>query len=42
MEEILHDRVIGQEEAVKAVSKAIRRARAGLKIRNVQLVHLFS
>jgi ATP-dependent Clp protease ATP-binding subunit ClpC len=31
MEEILHDRVIGQEEAVKAISKAIRRARAGLK-----------
>jgi len=31
MEEILHDRVIGQEEAVKAVSRAIRRARAGLK-----------
>ncbi|WP_077623937.1 ATP-dependent protease ATP-binding subunit ClpC [Sediminibacillus massiliensis] len=31
MEDVLHDRVIGQEEAVKAVSKAIRRARAGLK-----------
>lgn len=31
MEDILHDRVIGQEEAVKAVSRAIRRARAGLK-----------
>jgi ATP-dependent Clp protease ATP-binding subunit ClpC len=31
MEEILHQRVIGQEEAVKAVSRAIRRARAGLK-----------
>ncbi|SDZ62280.1 ATP-dependent Clp protease ATP-binding subunit ClpC [Evansella caseinilytica] len=31
MEEILHSRVIGQEEAVKAVSQAIRRARAGLK-----------
>ncbi|WP_217589039.1 ATP-dependent protease ATP-binding subunit ClpC [Lentibacillus saliphilus] len=31
MENILHDRVIGQEEAVNAVSKAIRRARAGLK-----------
>lgn len=31
MEEILHDRVIGQEEAVKAVSRAVRRARAGLK-----------
>lgn len=31
MEGILHNRVIGQEEAVKAISKAIRRARAGLK-----------
>ncbi len=31
MENILHKRVIGQEEAVKAVSKAIRRARVGLK-----------
>lgn len=31
MEEILHMRVIGQEEAVKAISKAIRRGRVGLK-----------
>lgn len=31
MEEILHNRVIGQDEAVKAVSKAIRRGRVGLK-----------
>jgi ATP-dependent Clp protease ATP-binding subunit ClpC len=31
MEDILHERVIGQEEAVKSVSRAIRRARAGLK-----------
>lgn len=31
MEDILHSRVIGQSEAVKAVSQAIRRARAGLK-----------
>ncbi|AXI07571.1 ATP-dependent Clp protease ATP-binding subunit ClpC [Oceanobacillus zhaokaii] len=31
MEETLHERVIGQEEAVDAVAKAIRRARAGLK-----------
>ncbi|HLR72499.1 MAG TPA: ATP-dependent Clp protease ATP-binding subunit [Pseudogracilibacillus sp.] len=31
MEEILHNRIIGQGEAVNAVSKAIRRARAGLK-----------
>lgn len=31
MEEILHQRVVGQEDAVKAVSKAIRRGRVGLK-----------
>ncbi|MEX0799649.1 MAG: AAA family ATPase [Dehalococcoidia bacterium] len=31
MEERLHERVIGQEEAIRAVSEAIRRARAGLK-----------
>lgn len=31
LEEILHQRVVGQEEAVKAVSKAIRRGRVGLK-----------
>jgi len=31
MEERLHERVIGQEEAITAVSDAIRRARAGLK-----------
>ena len=31
MEEILHKRVIGQDEAVKAVAKAIRRGRVGLK-----------
>lgn len=31
MESILHNRVIGQEEAVIAISKAVRRARAGLK-----------
>ena len=31
LEEILHNRVIGQDQAVVAVSKAIRRARAGLK-----------
>src|SRR5699024_7924102 len=31
MEKTLHDRVIGQEEAVDAVAKAIRRARSGLK-----------
>lgn len=31
MEDILHKRVIGQDEAVESVSRAIRRARAGLK-----------
>src|SRR5699024_7715271 len=31
LENTLHNRVIGQDEAVNAVSKAIRRARAGLK-----------
>ena len=31
LEEILHKRVVGQEEAVTAISKAIRRGRVGLK-----------
>ena len=31
MEEILHRRVVGQDEAVKAVAKAVRRGRVGLK-----------
>ena len=31
MEERLHERIVDQEEAVAAVSDAIRRARAGLK-----------
>ncbi|HED23743.1 MAG TPA: ATP-dependent Clp protease ATP-binding subunit, partial [Firmicutes bacterium] len=31
LEEVLHRRVIGQDEAVQSVSRAIRRARAGLK-----------
>ncbi|WP_287388803.1 ATP-dependent Clp protease ATP-binding subunit [Lachnospira sp.] len=31
LEETLHNRVIGQDEAVKAISKAIRRGRVGLK-----------
>ena len=31
LENMLHERVIGQDEAVSAVAKAIRRARAGLK-----------
>jgi ATP-dependent Clp protease ATP-binding subunit ClpC len=31
LEDVLHQRVIGQDEAVKAVAKAVRRARVGLK-----------
>ena len=31
LEDILHERVVGQEEAVTAVSKAVRRGRVGLK-----------
>ena len=42
MEDELHKRVIGQEDAIKAVSQAIRRTRAGLKDpkRPSGLVHL--
>jgi ATP-dependent Clp protease ATP-binding subunit ClpC len=31
MEEALHQRIVGQDEAIEAISKAVRRARAGLK-----------
>jgi len=31
MEETLHERIVGQNEAVTSISKAVRRARAGLK-----------
>jgi len=31
MEEALHERVVGQDEAISAIAKAVRRARAGLK-----------
>ncbi len=31
MEDALHERIIGQNEAITAISKAVRRARAGLK-----------
>lgn len=34
LEDKLHERIIGQNEAVKAVSKAVRRARAGFKDKN--------
>jgi len=31
MEEVLHQRIVGQDEAIDTIAKAIRRARAGLK-----------
>jgi ATP-dependent Clp protease ATP-binding subunit ClpC len=31
MEQALHERIVGQDEAIEAISKAVRRARAGLK-----------
>jgi ATP-dependent Clp protease ATP-binding subunit ClpC len=31
MEKVLHKRIVGQEEAIEAISKAVRRSRAGLK-----------
>ncbi|MFC7055620.1 AAA family ATPase [Enterococcus alcedinis] len=31
LEDVLHQRVVGQDEAVQAISRAIRRARSGLK-----------
>jgi ATP-dependent Clp protease ATP-binding subunit ClpC len=31
MEEVLHRRIVGQDEAISTISKAVRRARAGLK-----------
>ena len=31
MEESLHERIVGQDEAIKSISKAVRRARAGIK-----------
>jgi ATP-dependent Clp protease ATP-binding subunit ClpC len=34
MEETLHMRIVGQDDAIKAVSKAIRRSRAGLSSKN--------
>lgn len=34
LEEVLHKRVVGQDEAVKAVAKAVRRGRVGLKDQN--------
>jgi ATP-dependent Clp protease ATP-binding subunit ClpC len=34
MEEVLHKRIIGQDEGIRAVARAIRRSRAGLKSKN--------
>jgi ATP-dependent Clp protease ATP-binding subunit ClpC len=31
MEQVLHERIVSQDEAIEAISKAVRRARAGLK-----------
>jgi len=31
MEEVLHQRIVGQDEAINAIAKSVRRARAGLK-----------
>ena len=31
LEDVLHQRIVGQDEAVTAVAKAIRRGRVGLK-----------
>ena len=31
MEDVLHERIIGQDEAISTISKAVRRARAGIK-----------
>ena len=31
LEKVLHDRVVGQDEAVSAIARSIRRARSGLK-----------
>jgi len=31
MEEVLHQRIVGQDEAINSIAKAVRRARAGLK-----------
>ncbi len=42
MEEVMHRRIAGQEEAVNAIAKAVRRARAGIKdIRRPMGVFLF-
>ncbi len=40
MEAALHERVVGQDEAITEIAKAVRRARAGLKDASNRLVHL--
>ena len=42
LEAELHQRVIGQDEAIEAVSDAVRRSRAGLQDPNVLSAHSFS
>ena len=42
MEETLHTRVIGQEEAVVAISRAIRRARVGMQFLFAHDLHFIS
>lgn len=42
MEEILHQRIVGQDEAIKSVCKAIRRSRAGLKSKKIDQLGLSS
>jgi len=41
MEEALHRRIIAQEEAIRAMSRAIRRSRAGLKDRRKPIGSFF-
>jgi len=42
LEEILHRRVVGQDEAISAVAQAIRRARTGLRIQRDPLAVSYS
>ena len=42
MEEELHAQIVGQEEAIQAISKAVRRAPPALRIHAGQLAHSFS
>ncbi|TAL23960.1 MAG: ATP-dependent Clp protease ATP-binding subunit [Nitrospirae bacterium] len=41
MEDVIHNRIIAQEEAIKAISRAIRRSRAGLKNRKKPIGSFF-